>query len=455
MSILRISRVSTRVLPRSSRIAADTLIAFSVSAALAYLLASGRLGLLVLVFAATLAVFAPVHWVAFAACLIANGAASVVLPDHTSRPMFAAAGLAMVAAARSLARNGISIGHGMLGAALILLFTPAFLRSGTSGPLSVLTVSAPYMLMSLGLLSLPLPQRTRLVRWLAVSGAFLSFLYVISAVSGFVMVPGTYRTLPVSFLGLSILRIWAPGGLLSAFAFAVALSESVRKRTVRQTLVLILSIVAMALTLSRTLVVAVAITSIVFAIYVQARARMWNTRGRTLSFGLIFLTVVSAPLANARFANLIEDGSYNARAEAFYEAHQLLLANGGQPVGFSHGPFDYPDSSVATLLVRFGTLTVVCTFVLLLIMIVAQFNMVCFKRRDTAASRDASVFFAILILLMGFSTDALSSFGGLSLFGLAISAICANDSPNDARSGLITKVPSGHLLVSWRRVEPA
>lgn len=378
----------------------------------------------VVVVAASLA---PLEWLAVACVASANGLLDLVgAPGRRYGAVLTlVVGIAFGVRASASAPSGIRprfVGILLVGLANSVALI-ATLATHVSWSVAV-NAAAPFLVLQALLFArLPTEQWRRIQGSIRRYGTGLAVLYILSTVTGLHLVPGIYRTLPSSFAGLDIVRVYAPGGLLFVYAYLSGLAEWLRFGMSRSALAAtLLGLSATVLTLSRVVTLGVlGSTAVLLALRHRGGGRPRRAASATwLAVG----GLVTGLALNPRFASVSTEvstrsGDFGSRIELVAAVRQALAASGSFLAGFGPDNFGLADSSLAALLFRFG-LVVTALFYGGLLYLAVYFSSRAQRSRflELQLAGAAIVFYVITSL----ATDSLASLGGLALLGLILAA---------------------------------
>lgn len=309
------------------------------------------------------------------------------------------------------------------------------------GPKQLVQNGTPFLI-ALFVIATPVTreQARRALQWLWTCSVPLSLLYIVTSLSGAHLVPGIYRMQAASFVGLSVFRTYAPGGLLYAFTFIYALAAWGAGGGKRWAYAMggLIGLLACALTLSRGVLLGVGVAAAVLLLPNVVA----TPRGRTT--GLVFVVgslLVAAVLSNPRVAGTTHEvagqyGDYGSRVHLLAYVVQYPGVKSGLLAGFATPPVDLSDSSLAGLFFAFGV-----PVSALLLVSYAWFNYVrsaqLLKASDITANLIGliSAGMVALFLVTSFGTDSMESASGLTLLAAVMSFALSSASIEERGSG--------------------
>lgn len=399
----------------------------------AYSLFSARLSTLELLGAPAVAVlFLPVEASVIAILALADGVGSW-FGLGTQRSMALAVLLALILAGSTVLTGQLSRKQRPLALLIVGLLGVGLVNTLTLGdPFTgkdLVLAGGPYVLLLLVLLSLPADRIPGLLRAIAVWAGAYSTLYVVSAVTGLHLLPFTVRTLPATFAGHAIDRIYAPGGLLPVYGVLWAAAE-LGTRTQRRrltTAVLVLSAAAIVATLSRSVLVGVALALVAMSFFF-ARHREGRLRAVAMTLLLVGVLAFTGGVLNPRSKTAYAEvrggtGNFGARLAQVRTRVDVVRSHPLLGVGFAPGPYDVSDSGGFTVIARFGAVGSAAVLALLFMSWRRARRLISSSRQEVRALGAVATGLIVFYAATAFTTDALISAGGLALLAVVLALV--------------------------------
>lgn len=382
----------------------------------------GGVGMLGALVAFGLAVIAPV-WISLTAALCLAAGFGAYLGLHVPSGTTGAAIVVIVGVAvRAIVGADdvrLRVGRAFIVAIVLLLgFAAVVVDGGAVLSRPVIQVSLPYLLIVLAAFCVDGAALARLFDAVAYVSVIFATLFLLDSFLGLHLLPGATNRFPATFAGVAITRVQSYGQLLPTLGLmwaSASLVSGVGRRPA-MVLVALVDLFAVVVGLGRTALIAT-LTALAIMALLALRARH-AVRGKALRLlAVVVSTFVGALLyLSQRLSDTLDQvatgsGTWGDRVSEWQTRSAVIANHLVVGVGFdarTGNAFDYgtSDSSLLTVLVRFGLFGAIALTVAILIALRRGVHLASFSAAPAGQREGLFVVASFVYLLLSFVTTS-------------------------------------------------